>query len=127
MDNALAEKTFQDVVVMNVMYVWDISYIIVHKNYTHKTFLINKQVGHGNPDEGCLACGCNPLGSQSTDCDRVKGQCKCKPGVSGRKCNKCLDLHFGFSKTGCLGNDLHKLQRLSEIQVLKGILNLNRM
>lgn len=58
--------------------------------------------GHGNREEGCTSCGCNPIGSKSLDCDPESGQCHCKPGIGGRFCNKCLDLHFGFSNSGCL-------------------------
>ncbi|XP_021959945.2 laminin subunit alpha-1 isoform X2 [Folsomia candida] len=63
--------------------------------------------GHGNREEGCTSCGCNPIGSKSLDCDPESGQCHCKPGIGGRFCNKCLDLHFGFSNSGCLPCDCH--------------------
>jgi hypothetical protein len=70
--------------------------------------IIISKSGHGNPDEGCQTCGCNPIGSISADCDELTGQCKCKPGIGGRFCNKCLDQHFGFSTSGCLGNKSHR-------------------
>ena len=40
-------------------------------------------------------CNCNAVGSTSTECNS-DGQCTCKPGFSGQKCNECDDLHFGF-------------------------------
>ncbi|VEL06786.1 unnamed protein product [Protopolystoma xenopodis] len=50
----------------------------------------------------CLHCDCDPTGtvgsSQTCDSD---GQCACKPGVGGRKCDRCLDDNYGFSAAGC--------------------------
>ncbi|EDO36523.1 predicted protein, partial [Nematostella vectensis] len=50
--------------------------------------------------EPCVACGCNPVGSVSLQCNS-EGQCRCKPGVTGIKCDKCQANYFGFSQTGC--------------------------
>lgn len=50
---------------------------------------------------GCEECRCNPLGSYNLSCDAINGQCYCRPGVQGLKCDSCLPLHFGFSEEGC--------------------------
>lgn len=37
---------------------------------------------------GCKPCECSPGGSYDNSCDRLTGQCKCKPNMSGRTCDK---------------------------------------
>lgn len=51
--------------------------------------------------KGCEECRCNPLGSFNLSCDALTGQCYCRPGVQGLKCDSCQPLHFGFSEQGC--------------------------
>ena len=36
------------------------------------------------------ACGCDPVGSLGSDCDRATGQCVCKRNVEGRNCSSCV-------------------------------------
>ena len=43
---------------------------------------------HG--EAGCLECGCSEA-SEYTQCDLETGQCTCKPGVTGQKCDRCLN------------------------------------
>eukprot|EP00112_Aurelia_sp_Birch-Aquarium-sp1_P024817 Seg80.10 transcript_id=Seg80.10/GoldUCD/mRNA.D3Y31 product="Laminin subunit gamma-1" protein_id=Seg80.10/GoldUCD/D3Y31 len=38
-------------------------------------------------NEACKPCNCNPLGSKRLQCN-ADGQCTCKPGVLGEKCEK---------------------------------------
>ncbi|KAM4704989.1 laminin subunit alpha-1 [Rhinophrynus dorsalis] len=52
---------------------------------------------HGNPSEpggSCQKCDCNPSGSLNNHCDRLTGQCVCKPGVIGRLCDTCELRHI---------------------------------
>jgi len=35
------------------------------------------------------ACDCHLVGSLSRNCSQTSGQCPCKPGVTGRTCNRC--------------------------------------
>ena len=41
------------------------------------------------------------MGSFNLSCDSVSGQCFCRPGVQGLKCDQCKPLFYGFSDEGC--------------------------
>ncbi|XP_056304742.1 laminin subunit beta-1 [Danio aesculapii] len=56
---------------------------------------------------GALGCQCDPQGSLSAECDRVGGQCHCKPNVIGRKCDQCAPGTYGFGPYGCTVCDCH--------------------
>ncbi|XP_043080121.1 laminin subunit beta-2 [Puntigrus tetrazona] len=56
---------------------------------------------------GALACQCDPQGSTSAECDKVGGQCQCKPNVIGRKCDQCAPGTYGFGPYGCTVCDCH--------------------
>ncbi|XP_063375588.1 agrin-like isoform X6 [Cydia amplana] len=64
----------------------------------------------GPNEEGCpitgSSCGCNRLGSVSDRCDE-SGQCACRPGVGGLKCDRCEPGYWGLPRigsghTGCI-------------------------
>ncbi|XP_056150110.1 laminin subunit alpha-2 [Lampris incognitus] len=56
---------------------------------------------HGITTGGvCVPCHCNSFGSKSFDCDE-SGQCRCQPGVSGPKCDRCSQGYFNFQEGGC--------------------------
>ncbi|XP_035453783.2 agrin isoform X2 [Spodoptera frugiperda] len=64
----------------------------------------------GPNEEGCpitsSTCGCNRLGSVSDRCDE-DGQCVCRPGVGGLKCDRCEPGYWGLPRigsghTGCI-------------------------
>ena len=40
-------------------------------------------------------------GSANLQCNLTTGVCECKQGVTGEKCDHCLDGYMGFSATGC--------------------------
>ncbi|KAF5398856.1 Laminin subunit gamma-1 [Paragonimus heterotremus] len=51
----------------------------------------------------CKPCACDPIGTLDGHADCAStGQCKCKPGVGGHRCDRCLDDYYGFSAGGCL-------------------------
>lgn len=54
-----------------------------------------------NPD-GCEGCSCNSIGAVSSVCDTATGQCTCKPGVTGVRCDQCMPGFTGLSSTGCV-------------------------
>lgn len=59
--------------------------------------------GAGCPNQ----CNCNRLGSLSDTCDPGTGQCECRPGVGGTKCDRCMPGYWGLSKVdkghqGCI-------------------------
>lgn len=33
--------------------------------------------------------------------DSYNGQCYCRPGVTGKHCDQCKPLHYGYSDEGC--------------------------
>ena len=37
---------------------------------------------------GCRPCECSPGGSIHNTCDPISGQCKCRPNMAGRTCDK---------------------------------------
>ncbi|XP_042159508.1 agrin isoform X1 [Oncorhynchus tshawytscha] len=50
----------------------------------------NKTAALGVGLAGCTStCQCNPYGSYKGTCDPGSGQCSCKPGVGGQKCDRC--------------------------------------
>ncbi|XP_058247538.1 laminin subunit alpha-2 isoform X3 [Hemibagrus wyckioides] len=55
---------------------------------------------HLQPGSGCVPCHCNSFGSKSFDCSE-SGQCRCQPGVTGQKCDRCTPGHFNFQEGGC--------------------------
>ncbi|XP_047580666.1 agrin isoform X5 [Lutra lutra] len=53
------------------------------------------------------SCHCNPHGSYGGTCDPATGQCSCRPGVGGLKCDRCEPGFWNFrgivtdSRSGC--------------------------
>lgn len=43
---------------------------------------------------GCSDCGCNVGGSVDNTCDKLTGQCRCRPRVTGQQCDEPLQLHY---------------------------------
>ncbi|XP_069718416.1 laminin subunit gamma-2 isoform X1 [Phaenicophaeus curvirostris] len=48
----------------------------------------------------CLPCHCHPQGALSPLCDS-DGRCSCKPGVMGKKCDRCQPSFESLSEAGC--------------------------
>nr|KAF6335431.1 hypothetical protein mPipKuh1_008104 [Pipistrellus kuhlii] len=50
---------------------------------------------------GGLACECHPQGSLSAECALRGGQCRCRPNVTGRTCDRCEPGTYGLGPGGC--------------------------
>ncbi|XP_051500882.1 laminin subunit alpha-2 [Myxocyprinus asiaticus] len=51
---------------------------------------------HGNPNVvggQCEECKCDTNGAFPTPCDTRSGQCQCRPGARGLKCDQCMERH----------------------------------
>lgn len=54
-----------------------------------------------------VVCSCHPVGSavlpfsSVTFCDPSNGDCPCKPGVAGPRCDRCMVGYWGFGDYGC--------------------------
>ncbi|CAH2312786.1 Hypothetical predicted protein [Pelobates cultripes] len=57
--------------------------------------------------DGALPCLCDMQGSLSAVCDKIGGQCKCKPNVIGQRCDQCAPGTYGFGPYGCSKCDCH--------------------
>ncbi|XP_066597691.1 agrin-like isoform X2 [Prorops nasuta] len=58
-----------------------------------------KTAALGPENAGCPSlCNCNRLGSMSDTCNPETGQCECRPGVGGLKCDRCMSGYWGLSK-----------------------------
>ncbi|XP_063445068.1 laminin subunit beta-1-like [Mytilus trossulus] len=55
-----------------------------------------------------LECQCDPMGSLSSECEYAGGQCRCKPNVVGRRCNKCAPGTYDFGPDGCKPCNCHE-------------------
>ncbi|XP_072856749.2 laminin subunit beta-4 [Pogona vitticeps] len=56
---------------------------------------------------GAVSCRCHPQGSVNSNCEKLGGQCECKPNVIGRCCDKCSAGSYGFGSQGCLSCGCH--------------------
>ncbi|RMX57034.1 hypothetical protein pdam_00006173 [Pocillopora damicornis] len=47
-----------------------------------------------NAQGGCKLCDCDVGGAYERNCEQVKGQCRCRKGITGRKCDKVQTGNF---------------------------------
>ena len=62
------------------------------------------QANHFQPEgsDSCFPCECYLIGSYGGSCDILTGQCKCRPGVIGRRCDQCANPFAQVTSTnGC--------------------------
>lgn len=45
--------------------------------------------GWDTPPPVSTACECEPLGAESPQCEPASGQCQCRPGFGGLRCDRC--------------------------------------
>lgn len=61
---------------------------------------------YGSPEQeggGCIDCQCNPHGSVSIECDGLSGECMCKDGIIGKRCDQCAQPASILAAGGCQG------------------------
>ena len=68
-------------------------------------FLYQATTWDFNSCNGCQLCKCSSA-SLTDDCNVLTGQCECKPGVTGLKCDRCDYGYFGYTEQGCQGMSL---------------------
>lgn len=59
---------------------------------------------YGNTDGlngKCLTCDCDPDGIASNECDELTGQCNCKQGITGRRCDRCIQTRHILQDREC--------------------------
>ncbi|XP_044280230.1 laminin subunit alpha-3 [Varanus komodoensis] len=52
-----------------------------------------------HPLAGCERCNCSGKGivnAGNPECNRINGQCKCRPGIIGQRCDQCAPDSYGF-------------------------------
>lgn len=52
-----------------------------------------------HPMAGCEGCNCSRRGTSEAamlECDRDSGQCRCKPRITGRQCDRCASGFYRF-------------------------------
>lgn len=54
-----------------------------------------------SPLATCEPCDCNPNGIVSNECDELTGQCNCKLGVTGTRCDQCEEERHVLKENGC--------------------------
>uniref|UniRef100_A0A452J3G1 Laminin subunit alpha 3 n=1 Tax=Gopherus agassizii TaxID=38772 RepID=A0A452J3G1_9SAUR len=58
-----------------------------------------RQFFNYHPLVGCEACNCSSRGIvnlANPECDKNNGQCKCRPGITGRQCDRCSPGSYSF-------------------------------
>ena len=58
----------------------------------------------GQEPRGCKTCQCDPFGTTARNvnqCNTITGQCSCKEGATGRKCDQCSDGYHSLTQDGC--------------------------
>uniref|UniRef100_A0A8C3KXC9 Laminin subunit beta 3 n=1 Tax=Calidris pygmaea TaxID=425635 RepID=A0A8C3KXC9_9CHAR len=48
---------------------------------------------YGDVRAGCTECDCDFQGTENVGCDKTTGQCLCRPGVTGPRCDQCQRGH----------------------------------
>ncbi|NXC37050.1 LAMB3 protein, partial [Campylorhamphus procurvoides] len=50
---------------------------------------------------GCTECDCDFQGTEQVGCDKTTGQCLCRPGVTGHRCDQCQRGHCSTTYPEC--------------------------
>ena len=73
-----------------------------------KLYNIFLQENHFQPSDTdyCFDCECYATGSYGNQCDPITGQCRCRSGVIGRRCDSCPNPYAEVTLRGCEGETL---------------------
>lgn len=91
------------------------SQLMVRKNYLHEQCLKTLRSVSFYINDGAYPCDCDTTGSIETQCDAVGGQCKCRPNIVGRRCDKCSPGYHSFGVNGCEPCDCNPIGSLDNI------------
>ncbi|XP_067402634.1 laminin subunit alpha-3 isoform X1 [Emydura macquarii macquarii] len=64
-----------------------------------KCDICERQFFNYHPLVGCEGCNCSSRGVVNVanpECDKSNGQCKCRPGITGRQCDRCSPGSYSF-------------------------------
>lgn len=64
-------------------------------------FRISKDNNYILTSQGCTPCNCDLEGSYNRTCNPITGQCQCRAGITGQRCDACESYKYGFSREGC--------------------------
>ena len=97
MDNVFAILDTLVFLAMNavtcIMLILDLAQVTIHKKmYQSRCFILT-----------FLVCDCNTMGSFTTSCDDSTGQCSCKEGYAGTKCDTCATDFYESATDVCTG------------------------
>lgn len=70
------------------------------EDHTDGPYCEKCKIGFYRFDNQCIDCKCHHLASENLMCD-ANGTCRCKPGVTGVKCDRCMTNFYGLSAVGC--------------------------
>lgn len=93
----------------------EISQLTVRKNYLHEQCLKPLRSTSFYVYDGAYPCECDTTGSLETQCNPMGGQCKCRPNVGGRRCDRCLPGYHSFGINGCEPCDCNQIKSLDNI------------
>ena len=83
----------------------------VHQQILILSFdLLLLQDNHYRPvgSDTCYPCNCYNIGSYGRSCD-ITGQCRCRTGVIGRRCDSCASKFAQVTLRGCEGKNKNYL------------------
>lgn len=75
---------------------WYSRRICVRSPFSHAFYFCIQPGYWGLSDSsfGCAACECDIGGSYQRNCEQITGQCRCRKGITGRKCDQVQTGNF---------------------------------
>ena len=78
-------------------------YLLYHPIYIRVSLcLFHMQLNHFRlASDTCQPCDCYQFGAYGRSCDQTTGQCHCRTGVIGRRCDSCASKFAEVTLRGC--------------------------